>query len=132
TLPASWSSFAAARSRLQFPYPAPRPTYPHKALRPPPRYTLFPYTTLFRSDLRQGRAVPPDDEGVPSPPAEGALDRGAPRADRSRSQVLTCELPAPGHLVCAAVRGQRGEGQGFRPHHPEPDSARCGQYLTTS
>src|SRR5439155_20749165 len=130
TLPASWSSFAAARSRLQFPYPAPRPTYPHKALRPPPRYTLFPYTTLFRSDLRQGRAVPPDDEGVPSPPAEGALDRGAPRADRSIRRLLQRGPAASRDWTQAAEGRLRGEGQGFKPHHPEHDSARWVQDLT--
>src|SRR5260221_6253854 len=30
-------------------------------IRRPPRSTLFPYTTLFRSVLDQGRGVPPED-----------------------------------------------------------------------
>src|SRR5437773_9638972 len=34
-------------------------------LRPPPRSTLFPYTTLFRSAI-QGSNVPNPDEAVPS------------------------------------------------------------------
>src|SRR3712207_8512599 len=35
-------------------------------IRRPPRSTLFPYTTLFRSDadMYGGFVVPPDDEGV--------------------------------------------------------------------
>src|SRR5690606_41933064 len=40
-------------------------------LRRPPRSTLFPYTTLFRSvDLVRLRR-PPGDEGLDGPPADG-------------------------------------------------------------
>src|SRR2546429_4285629 len=65
-------------------------------IRRPPRSTLFPYTTLFRSrDLR-----PP----VPHPlrPAQDLL-RPPPsrlRSVRSRSEEHTSELQSRLHLVC--------------------------------
>src|SRR5947208_10311943 len=62
-------------------------------IRRPPRSTLFPYTTLFRSARRSraGRA--------------GLLGRadGAARLDVSvelRSEEHTSELQSPDHLVC--------------------------------
>src|SRR2546422_10266461 len=73
-------------------------------IRRPPRSTLFPYTTLFRS-----RAAP----GRPSTPASGATARllrpplraVAPRGRRSvgprtRSEEHTSELQSRLHLVC--------------------------------
>src|SRR2546422_6038983 len=57
-------------------------------IRRPPRSTLFPYTTLFRSpDL--GARLPGRDPGVP--PA-----RGKP----ARSEEHTSELQSRLHLVC--------------------------------
>src|SRR5258708_14667105 len=57
-------------------------------IRRPPRSTLFPYTTLFRSCAAPGRA--PDHAGVPRPPA----------CRRVRSEEHTSELQSPDHLVC--------------------------------
>src|SRR6266446_8802944 len=55
-------------------------------IRRPPRSTLFPYTTLFRSRRPQGRP----------PPA-----RGRSCAARSpRSEEHTSELQSPCNLVC--------------------------------
>src|SRR5437870_8494536 len=57
-------------------------------IRRPPRSTLFPYTTLFRS-----QAVPRDPE----------VDRlGTRRRDEraERSEEHTSELQSRGHLVC--------------------------------
>src|SRR4051794_41296671 len=56
-------------------------------IRRPPRSTLFPYTTLFRS-----RALDPSQEPSPGP---------SPSADPSpRSEEHTSELQSPVHLVC--------------------------------
>src|SRR5438876_5956125 len=62
-------------------------------MRPPPRSTLFPYTTLFRSrrgvpGLR-GPARPPARRRVPPRPRAGG-----------RSEEHTSELQSPVHLVC--------------------------------
>src|SRR5438552_14016055 len=64
-------------------------------IRRPPRSTLFPYTTLFRSD-------PPVDE--PGARRAGQQVRPAlPRYEWSRnrrSEEHTSELQSPDHLVC--------------------------------
>src|SRR5262245_64910588 len=56
-------------------------------IRRPPRSTLFPYTTLFRSSRRAGRALH----------GRVAEHRGA---DPGRSEEHTSELQSLRHLVC--------------------------------
>src|ERR1039457_298846 len=56
-------------------------------IRPPPRSTLLPYTTLFRSVLPGRRRREPDGQ------------RPAPAAD-DRSEEHTSELQSPCNLVC--------------------------------
>src|SRR5438034_3766339 len=64
-------------------------------LRRPPRSTLFPYTTLFRS---HGRAIPRGDAPREGRRVEG---RGAHDARRpSRSEEHTSELQSHSDLVC--------------------------------
>src|SRR5437879_11039607 len=68
-------------------------------IRPPPRSTLFPYTTLFRSDPSPAPAALPASgtPGNPDPPAPGTPASGAaPR----RSEEHTSELQSPMYLVC--------------------------------
>src|SRR3712207_7651054 len=79
-------------------------------IRRPPRSTLFPYTTLFRSPAleRHQRARPIDvDDGVEllrQPGREvvaGALGLGpVDDADRARSEEHTSELQSRQYLVC--------------------------------
>src|SRR5437899_4359072 len=64
-------------------------------IRRPPRSTLFPYTTLFRSGWRSGRsrgssvdAAPPSPRSAPGP------------GDGGRSEEHTSELQSLRHLVC--------------------------------
>src|SRR5438876_6310172 len=60
-------------------------------LRRPPRSTLFPYTTLFRSD----------DAGLPGCiQEETPLLHGCLAALGARSEEHTSELQSPVHLVC--------------------------------
>src|SRR5436309_8509249 len=82
-------------------------------IRRPPRSTLFPYTTLFRSGPgRAGRRAPPDRQ-EPQPrgpqagrPAAGAaveaadLQRGRQGGDAQRSEEHTSELQSRENLVC--------------------------------
>src|SRR2546430_5867264 len=59
-------------------------------IRRPPRSTLFPYTTLFRSRPRPPRALPPGARPPPHPPspAPGARgDRKSTRLNSSHSQI---------------------------------------------
>src|SRR6266487_6118250 len=69
-------------------------------IRRPPRSTLFPYTTLFRS----GPPRSPVPARTPAAPAR-ALPRPAgpprtPRPDAPRSEEHTSEFQSPVHLVC--------------------------------
>src|SRR4051794_41385357 len=80
-------------------------------IRRPPRSTLFPYTTLFRSELVAMRAREPLDGGEVGEervePATGAAigvrnEHGSRRVDGGlqRSEEHTSELQSPVHLVC--------------------------------
>src|SRR5439155_24619198 len=82
-------------------------------LRPPPRSTLFPYTTLFRSIgkcLQDPKPTGVDGEFnylVPRAAKGDMLEvlRGAPRTQSispfaARSEEHTSELQSRGHLVC--------------------------------
>src|SRR5258708_32072009 len=60
-------------------------------IRRPPRSTLFPYTTLFRS-LPSSRSCAPRLRGMRPPD-------GIQRTP-SRSEEHTSELQSPDHLVC--------------------------------
>src|SRR5439155_16864299 len=63
-------------------------------IRRPPRSTLFPYTTLFRS-------VPPRVWGRNGCAGVVLRERAClPRAGRRRSEEHTSELQSRGHLVC--------------------------------
>src|SRR2546427_5911614 len=65
-------------------------------IRRPPRSTLFPYTTLFRSPLRVHRVVIPRARS-PSSPRAGRCGRTAPE---TRSEEHTSELQSQSNLVC--------------------------------
>src|SRR5438552_11066565 len=68
-------------------------------IRPPPRSTLFPYTTLFRSQLERRR----DDVAQAVGTLGGRPDDEHARvavAIRERSEEHTSELQSPDHLVC--------------------------------
>src|SRR5687768_17830451 len=95
-------------------------------IRPPPRSTLFPYTTLFRSELRLPRqlAGPPCGRVVlrPHPHALGVqsdrdLGRSpgnagpARRIDHDRSEEHTSELQSRLHLVCRLLLEKKKKKQ---------------------
>src|SRR3712207_6946071 len=74
-------------------------------IRRPPRSTLFPYTTLFRSDVagdvrlkRQGRHDIPDPLVRDAPEVLGEED--LERLPGSRSEEHTSELQSRQYLVC--------------------------------
>src|SRR2546426_9088828 len=77
-------------------------------IRRPPRSTLFPYTTLFRSDVLEQRAVPADDivpelvgREFPADHDGAATDQNrAGRQHTARSEEHTSELQSPCNLVC--------------------------------
>src|SRR2546426_7826019 len=72
-------------------------------IRRPPRSTLFPYTTLFRSLTH--RALPPVvGRRSSASPARDAFDLGShqalDQAGQIRSEEHTSELQSPCNLVC--------------------------------
>src|SRR2546430_13529994 len=64
-------------------------------IRRPPRSTLFPYTTLFRSVERQVGDTP-----APRPATDGPAEQGAVRPGHRRSEEHTSELQSQSNLVC--------------------------------
>src|ERR1041385_9493861 len=77
-------------------------------IRRPPRSTLFPYTTLFRSGMREGLNVGPD-----------RADLARITLNALRSEEHTSELQSRLHLVCRLLpekkkipRGGRAAGPG--------------------
>src|SRR5258708_27954495 len=76
-------------------------------IRRPPRSTLFPYTTLFRSRFRVegvGRAWVGGHDDLAEDRALACLVTGHGPASREfrrlRSEEHTSELQSPDHLVC--------------------------------
>src|SRR5690348_17753804 len=82
-------------------------------VRPPPRSTLFPYTTLFRS------SKPPTSNPLSSPSTMPRRMPSAsrPRTDgsalphRARSEEHTSELQSPVHLVCRLLLEKKNRYQ---------------------
>src|SRR3712207_6920286 len=90
-------------------------------IRRPPRSTLFPYTTLFRS--QQDGEHEPCEQGEPSAvyPTRPLvlrrhacpLPRRAARAPSCRSEEHTSELQSRQYLVCRLLLEKRkGDGRG--------------------
>src|SRR5690348_17760989 len=100
-------------------------------LRPPPRSTLFPYTTLFRSSQanQQSRPGPAADEGVrPTIQSEIVLEDGrgspaqlagiiSPDPAAPRSEEHTSELQSPVHLVCRLLLEKKKNQNNISPQH---------------
>src|SRR2546425_5979239 len=81
-------------------------------IRRPPRSTLFPYTTLFRSDRRRVDATP------------GARGRRVPGA--ARALHAPAQQGPPLHAA-ARARGRRPRGTGGRPARPPTARRRAGR-----
>src|SRR5258708_26690232 len=72
-------------------------------IRRPPRSTLFPYTTLFRSQRRPSRlSFSAPITRLPAFPPASWWKRWKPckSGRRRRSEEHTSELQSPDHLVC--------------------------------
>src|SRR2546425_3885891 len=83
-------------------------------IRRPPRSTLFPYTTLFRSRRAASRTQPPAGHAPRySGDTERAGVRGRHRARRdrgsARSEEHTSELQSLAYLVCRLLLEKKKE-----------------------
>src|SRR5258708_15582912 len=70
-------------------------------IRRPPRSTLFPYTTLFRSTFHDDRV---------RTVVEHLLGLREPLVDFFRSEEHTSELQSPDHLVCRLLLEKKING----------------------
>src|SRR6266566_8867709 len=75
-------------------------------IRRPPRSTLFPYTTLFRSWT-------PRRSACSSPP----WSTGAAGSPRARSEEHTSELQSPCNLVCRLLLEKKKKKKHKPPQH---------------
>src|SRR5256885_12250725 len=97
-------------------------------IRRPPRSTLFPYTTLFRSQDVDGfpRRSLLGAAGGAGPGAELHLQRSLPRGRSGplggdvRSEEHTSELQSPCNLVCRLLLEKK------HPPSSPPPPVRCG------
>src|SRR5687768_18344545 len=97
-------------------------------IRRPPRSTLFPYTTLFRSctvvTAHRPRAAPRRSSplGIPADAAAAAAEKT--RARRLRSEEHTSELQSRLHLVCRLLL-EKKKSHSRRTLASEPDISTC-------
>src|SRR5258708_23064874 len=90
-------------------------------IRRPPRSTLFPYTTLFRSTLAESwngtswRVLPAADTHS----ADAKLDSISCSGPERRSEEHTSELQSPDHLVCRLLL-EKKKNIASTHHHARP------------
>src|SRR5258708_24277803 len=82
-------------------------------IRRPPRSTLFPYTTLFRSSL-----VFYEIFKSAAPQASRMI--GLPSRQRLRSEEHTSELQSPDHLVCRLLLEKKKKSADYRTSQRRP------------
>src|SRR5438874_7205474 len=97
-------------------------------IRPPPRSTLFPYTTLFRSELQCSltRFTPVErHRDRPHRRRHAAAHDGAPLrdADQRRSEEHTSELQSRRDLVCRLLLEKKKKTKNPREIPLDHDSA---------
>src|SRR5258708_28077539 len=80
-------------------------------IRRPPRSTLFPYTTLFRSPRLFNEALELAACGVTIDVTAFPVEEG----EDARSEEHTSELQSPDHLVCRLLLEKKKQ-------HPPPSS----------
>src|SRR5260370_23363214 len=96
-------------------------------IRRPPRSTLFPYTTLFRSDIDDRPAILGTDRQVRDEPRSGGQERrhacrgaqgqGSPEVEihgSPRSEEHTSELQSHLNLVCRLLLEKKKSGSAAR------------------
>src|SRR5574337_1623375 len=96
--------FVSLLSRVFFVFSSSYPFFFFLMIRRPPRSTLFPYTTLFRSREREA--------------TEGSAPRTTSGGDGRRSEEHTSELQSPLNLVCRLLLEKKKQKQGRKVGHP--------------
>src|SRR5438874_5111273 len=88
-------------------------------IRRPPRSTLFPYTTLFRSpcSARSSRSLPDSSSPGRSPTQRASIRTGLPGWTR-RSEEHTSELQSRRDLVCRLLL-EKKNNHNIQNHTPD-------------
>src|SRR5256885_3152103 len=94
-------------------------------IRRPPRSTLFPYTTLFRSRRRRASGAGQTATSAPAmaiaPPIQIQMTSGLTLTRKSagggRSEEHTSELQSPCNLVCRLLLEKKKDRTTARPPH---------------
>src|SRR5256885_3965005 len=85
-------------------------------IRRPPRSTLFPYTTLFRSRAMARRAAEAGDDGTNDLLVSDVIRRNELQvwfiAEHVRSEEHTSELQSPCNLVCRLLLEKKNAARG--------------------
>src|SRR5437762_8399751 len=90
-------------------------------MRRPPRPTLFPYTTLFRSDIRDCvTREQPALVGTTSIETSEYLSGLLQKEGVERSEEHTSELQSPMYLVCRLLLEKKNDTSR---NQPDPDSS---------
>src|SRR5258708_12762240 len=90
-------------------------------IRRPPRSTLFPYTTLFRSLVIEALGLAVDHHAqrdAVDARADAAVVQRRARIDGHRSEEHTSELQSPDHLVCRLLLEKKKNNKHM--HHRLP------------
>src|SRR2546430_13684322 len=86
-------------------------------IRRPPRSTLFPYTTLFRSGLSgsiQNSSMPRVQENAPGILPTRVCSRGSQISTNTRSEEHTSELQSQSNLVCRLLLEKKKQSKVVR------------------
>src|SRR2546430_4436663 len=87
-------------------------------IRRPPRSTLFPYTTLFRSRRREDPGHPERRGHKPLlPDGPGRRPAASGAAPRRRSEEHTSELQSQSNLVCRLLLEKKKKTLTMRRNH---------------
>src|SRR5690554_7266630 len=101
-------------------------------IRRPPRSTLFPYTTLFRSGRVGFRCTTQDHLPIIGriPEREEFLQRFAHMAKNARSEEHTSELQSRPHLVCRLLLEKKKKKKNQRHRFPLYNYSKTTHYPT--
>src|SRR3989475_6991886 len=99
-------------------------------IRRPPRSTLFPYTTLFRSHAARHRPIPRSESSRSArrePPATARpAPETAPNPGADRSEEHTSELQSQSKLVCRLLLEKKKKNKTVPPVSYRHRSSRQG------
>src|SRR5438552_6928869 len=100
--------------------------------RPPPRSTLFPYTTLFRSEIAVYNGLIMKAEAMGEEDVANLLRENLEQEEHTleevdkRSEEHTSELQSPDHLVCRLLLEKKKPNLFRFSHLQQARGASCG------